>query len=89
MSENLVKFIEAVRQDESLQEKLMAEGADPVAIAADMGYAITHAELMQAHAQQAQDLSDEELGRASGGSTLATIYLGPGPGLQEGLELLW
>jgi len=36
--EDLTQFLEAVRQDSSLQEKLKAEGADPVAIAEEAGF---------------------------------------------------
>ena len=66
--EDLQKFLEAVRQDSSLQEKLKAEGADPVAIAKEAGFSVTQAELIRAHASQIQDLSDEELEEAAGGA---------------------
>ena len=36
--EDLTQFLEAVQQDSSLQEKLRAEGADPVAIAKEAGF---------------------------------------------------
>ena len=65
--EDLQKFLEAVRQDSSLQEKLQAEGADPVAVAQEAGFSITQAELIRAQASQIEDLSDEELEGAAGG----------------------
>jgi predicted ribosomally synthesized peptide with nif11-like leader len=65
--EDLQKFLEAVRQDSSLQERLKAEGADPVAIAKEAGFSVTQAELIRANASQVQNLSDEELEEAAGG----------------------
>ena len=70
--EDLQKFLEAVRQDSSLQEKLRAEGADPVAIAKEAGFSITQAELIREQARQVQNLSDEELEDAAGGGWLET-----------------
>ena len=64
-----MKFLEAGRQDPSLQEKLRAEGADPVAIAKKAGYSVTKAELPRAQARHVQNLSDEELESAAGGTT--------------------
>jgi predicted ribosomally synthesized peptide with nif11-like leader len=66
--EDLTRFLEAVRQDSSLQEKLQAEGADPVAIAKEAGFSVTQAELIRAHASRIQTLSDEELESAAGGT---------------------
>jgi predicted ribosomally synthesized peptide with nif11-like leader len=71
--EDLQKFLEAVRQDSSLQEKLRAEGANPVAIAKEAGLSLTEAELIRAHASHVQTLSDEELENAAGGT--ATIVI--------------
>jgi len=65
--EDLTKFLEAVQQDPSLQEKLKAEGADSVAIAKEAGYSITKAELIRAHAAYVQTLSDEQLNNMAGG----------------------
>ena len=46
MSEEQLKaFIAKVQSDPSLQERLKAEGADPVAIANAAGFAITQAEV--------------------------------------------
>jgi predicted ribosomally synthesized peptide with nif11-like leader len=71
--EDLQKFLEAVRQDASLQEKLKAEGADPVAIAKEAGFSVTQAELIRAHASHIENLSDEELENAAGGFTEMAI----------------
>ncbi len=71
--EDLTRFVEAVRQDSSLQEKLRAEGADPVAIAGEAGFAITQAEFLRAQASRAEDLSDEELESAAGGCQWGSI----------------
>ncbi|WP_295542044.1 Nif11-like leader peptide family RiPP precursor [uncultured Thiohalocapsa sp.] len=65
--EDLTQFLEAVQQDPSLQEKLKAEGADPVAIAMEAGFSITQAELIRQQAGRIQSLSDEELENAAGG----------------------
>jgi predicted ribosomally synthesized peptide with nif11-like leader len=73
--EDLQKFLEAVRQDSSLQEKLKAEGADPVAIAKEAGFSVTQAELIRAHTSHVQTLSDEELESASGGTLIGTAVI--------------
>jgi len=65
--EDLTQFLEAVQQDSSLQEKLRAKGADPVAIAKEAGFSITQAELIRAHSAHVQTLSDEELEDVAGG----------------------
>jgi len=72
--EDLTQFLEAVQQDPSLQEKLKAEGADPVAIAKEAGFSITQAELVRAHAGRVQELSDEELEEAAGGTGMAAMW---------------
>ena len=77
--EDLQKFLEAVRQDTSLQEKLKAEGADPVAIAKEAGFSVTQAELIRAQASHVQNLSDEELENAAGGTTGTLMSLFPCP----------
>ena len=61
--EDLTQFLEAVRQDSSLQEKLRAEGADPVAIAGKAGYSIAPEEWKE-HLTQ---ISDEDLENVAGG----------------------
>ena len=62
MSEEQLKaFISKVQSDESLQNKLKAEGADVVAIAKEAGFNITAADLMRYQAQAVAELSDEEL----------------------------
>ena len=70
--EDLTQFLEAVRQDPSLQEKLKAEGADPVAIAKEAGFSITKAELVRTQAAHVQTLSDKELEALAGGGCLFT-----------------
>ena len=58
MSEEQLKaFLEKVKADTSLQEKLKAEGADPVAIAKEAGFIISADDLTKAQSE----LSDEEL----------------------------
>ena len=74
--EDLTKFLEAVEQDSSLQEKLRAKGADPVAIAKEAGFSITQAELIRAHAAHVQTLSDEELEDVAGGTVVMTAIGG-------------
>ena len=65
--EDLQKFLEAVREDSTLREKLRTEGADPVALAEEAGFTITRAELIRAHAAHVQSLRDEELEEVAGG----------------------
>ena len=82
MSEEQLKaFISKVQSDESLQNKLKAEGADAVAIAKEAGFNITAAELMRYQAQAVGELSDEELENAAGGT--GTLFI-PGPILTIG-----
>ena len=64
MSEEQLKaFLEKVKADTSLQEKLKAEGADPVAIAKEAGFIISADDLTKAQSE----LSDEELEGVAGG----------------------
>ena len=67
MSEEQLKaFLEKVKADTSLQEKVKAEGADVVAIAKAAGFTITTEDL----SSHRQNLTEEELeGLAGGGST--------------------
>jgi predicted ribosomally synthesized peptide with nif11-like leader len=95
--EDLTRFLEAVREDSSLQEKLRAEGADPVALAKEAGYSITQAELLRAHASHVQTLSDEELESAAGGTaglvvgiaTFVGVAGGAGYGAAKGLDAVF
>jgi predicted ribosomally synthesized peptide with nif11-like leader len=65
MSEEQLKaFLEKVKADTSLQEKLKAEGADVVAIAKAAGFSITTEDLNS----HRQGVSDDELEGAAGGS---------------------
>ena len=78
MSEEQLKaFISKVQSDESLQNKLKAEGADVVAIAKEAGFNITAAELMRYQAQAIGELSDEELENAAGGTATMTMAFTP------------
>jgi predicted ribosomally synthesized peptide with nif11-like leader len=64
MSEEQLKaFIEKVKADTSLQEKLKAEGADVVAIAKASGFAITKEDLNS----DRQNLTGAELEGVAGG----------------------
>ncbi|WP_114992757.1 Nif11-like leader peptide family natural product precursor [Synechococcus sp. UW179A] len=68
MSEEQLKaFLEKVKADTSLQEKLKAEEADVVAIAKAAGFSITTEDLNS----HRQNLTDDELEGAAGGA-LAT-----------------
>jgi predicted ribosomally synthesized peptide with nif11-like leader len=95
--EDLQKFLEAVRKDSSLQEKLQAEGADPVALAKEAGFSVTQAELIRAHASHVQNLSDEELESAAGGTaglavgiaTYVAVAGGAGYGAAKGLDAVF
>ena len=69
MSEEQLKaFLEKVKVDTSLQEKLKAEGADVVAIAKAAGFTITTEDLNS----HRQNLSDDELEGAAGGAAPLT-----------------
>ena len=61
--EQLKAFLEKVKTDTSLQEKLKAEGADVVAIAKAAGFSITTEDLNS----HRQNLTDDELEGATGG----------------------
>ncbi len=68
MSEEQLKaFISKVQSDESLLNKLKAEGADVLAIAKEAGFNFTSAQLIRFQAQSICELSDEELENAGGG----------------------
>ena len=65
MSEEQLKaFLEKVKGDTSLQEKLKAEGADVVAIAKEAGFMISADDLKNAQSE----ISDEALEGVSGGT---------------------
>ncbi|QNJ20683.1 lantipeptide precursor/ Nif11-like leader peptide domain protein [Synechococcus sp. A18-25c] len=71
MSEEQLKaFLEKVKVDTSLQEKLKAEGADVVAIAKAAGFSITTEDLNS----HRQGVCDDELEGAAGGT-----FCWPGP----------
>ena len=61
--EQLKSFLEKVKTDTSLQEKLKAEGADVVAIAKAAGFTITTEDLNY----RRQYLTDDELEGMAGG----------------------
>jgi len=72
MSEEQLKaFLEAVKADAALQEKLKAatDADAAVAIAKEAGFVISAAELM-ARQSEAIDLTDEELESVAGGAGL-------------------
>ena len=75
--EQLKSFLEKVKTDASLQEKLKAAAdADAaLAIAKEAGFAITAEDIQSM--QSATDLSDEELEGVAGGGS-ACLYNGPG-----------
>ena len=62
--EQLKAFIEKVKADTSLQEKLKAEGADVVAIAKAAGFTITTEDLNS----HRQNLTEDELEGVAGGA---------------------
>ena len=78
MSEEQLKaFLEAVKADAGLQEKLMAAGdADAVvAIAKAAGFVITAEELKRAQAaKRSQAVSEEELEGVAGGCILGSCW---------------
>ena len=76
MSEEQLKaFLEKVKGDTTLQEKLKAAGSNEAAlkIAKDAGFAIT-AEDIQSMQSQSGELSDEELEGAAGGRVSLTLW---------------
>ena len=78
MSEEQFKaFLEKVKSDTELQEKLKAAGSNEAAlqIAKDAGFSIT-AEDIQSMQSQSGEASDEELEAAAGGGNTCT-FIGP------------
>ena len=79
MSEEQLKaFLEKVKTDTSLQEKLKAAASPDAAveIAKDAGFAITTEDIqsMQSQSQsQSGEVSDDELEAAAGGCSLANL----------------
>ena len=74
MSEEQLKaFLEKVKTDTSLQDKLKAAGSNEAAIeiAKDAGFSIS-AEDIQSMQTSTVELSDEELGNAAGGIRLCS-----------------
>jgi predicted ribosomally synthesized peptide with nif11-like leader len=70
MSEEQLKaFLEAVKADASLQEKLKAASSPDAAaaIAKEVGFMISADELQQAQAMTREALTDEELESVAGG----------------------
>ena len=83
MSEDQLKaFLEAVKDNEGLQEQLKAASdADAVVeIAKAAGFAISAEELQRAQSELSQaDLSEEELEGVVAGSTFVCGWFGPPP----------
>ena len=67
--EQLLAFVQAVKSDLTLQDRLKgAENLDAVAtIAIESDYLVTKVEFLKAQAQQTLELSDEELETVAGG----------------------
>ncbi len=65
------------RLDTSLQKRLKAaiNLDEVVAIAAEAGFVVTKAEVLQAQAQKTVELSDEELEGVVGGRGLVTLLV--------------
>ena len=70
--EQLKAFLEKVKGNSSLQEKLKAEGADVVAIAKAAGFSITTEDLNS----HRQGVSDDELEGAAGGTAIRSFGSG-------------
>ena len=80
MSEEQLKaFLEKVKGDTSLQEKLKSAGSNEagIEIAKDAGFSIT-VEDIQSMKSATAELSDEELETAAGGGRFPQRYV-PGP----------
>jgi predicted ribosomally synthesized peptide with nif11-like leader len=76
MSEEQFKvFLEAIKGDPALQERLKAaEDLDAVvAIAKEAGFTISKAIVLKAQAQEALELSDEELEAVAGGGRIVQM----------------
>ena len=76
-AKGLEAFLNAVRRNPSLQETLRSPGTDPVAVAASLGFSITHADLRGHWASLGSSLTDEELEQAAGGGPTAEQLLPP------------
>ena len=76
MTENLKKFLEVVSTNEELQKKLTnASKEEIVAVAAEAGFVLTDADLVQKN-----ELSDDELDTVAGGGRKANCGCGVGGG---------
>ena len=76
--EQLLAFVQAVKSDLTLQDRLKgAENLDAVAtIAIESDYLVTKVELLKAQAEQTLELSDEELETVAGGTTpIFTVFI--------------
>ena len=76
--EQLLAFVQAVKSDLTLQDRLKgAENLDAVAtIAIESDYLVTKVEFLKAQAQQTLELSDEELETVAGGTTpIFTVFI--------------
>jgi len=65
--DQLTAFLNRVVKDSSLQASLSAEGADPISIAREAGFAISEADIENAKNPADQPLSDRELEALAGG----------------------
>ena len=70
--EQLNAFLEKVKSDTELQEKLNGDADAVVAIAKEVGFAIT-AEDIQSTQSETVELSEEQLERANGGDLTGIV----------------
>ncbi len=76
--EQLSAFLEAVKADAGLEEKLKAAGdlGAAVAIAVEAGFDVSMADWLKAQARQVLEMSDEELAGVAGGNAATAIAAG-------------
>lgn len=68
MSEQQVRaFLDHAKVNPGLRDQLKAEGSDPVAIAAAVGFVFSSADLSRYQARRVLEISDEDLQCVSGG----------------------
>ena len=74
MSEaHLKAFLERLAKDPKLQDLLKQEGADPIAIAKDVGFDLRPADLIRYQSRRNLELADDELEQIAGGDGWLSI----------------
>lgn len=71
--EQLEAFLQRLAQDPELQDLLRQEGADPIAIAKQVGFDLRQADLIRYQARKNLELADDELEQIAAGDGWLSI----------------